>query len=271
MSEKFRALQRPVIALLTDFGDADPFVGIMKAVILARCPTAAIVDLTHALPSQAVGEAAFWLDRCVPWLAPGSVCLAVVDPGVGTMRRPLVIEARSMLFIGPDNGLLSPALSDDERRIFRIDATRLGLPKPSKTFHGRDVFAPVAADLAAGRIAPRDVGPELTDPVPAASRGPAVFEDRVEGRVVTVDRFGNLITNIGEEFIDATRESRIEVGSLTLAVRGTYADVASGEYVALVNAFGTIEVAKRDGDAAASLGLGRGVRVLLRGAGALRH
>lgn len=254
---------RPVIALLTDFGTRDPFVGVMKGAILRRCPGASIVDLTHAVPPQSVSEGAFWLDRCVPWLPSRTVFVAVVDPGVGTERRPLVVEARSMVFVGPDNGLLAPALDDAGRRVFEIDPSTSGLAVPSRTFHGRDVFAPVAAEIAAGRMAACDAGPPVADPVPSALARPEVHEDFVEGSVVTIDRFGNLITNIDERHV-AVDGAGVSAGTLDLPISKTYGDVPSGGFLALVNSFGTIEVARRDGDASAALGLGRGARVVLR-------
>lgn len=261
----------PVIALLTDFGTQDPFVGVMKGVILARCPGAAIVDLTHGIASQDVAEGAFWLERSFRWFATGTIFVAVVDPSVGTARRALVVEAHQRIFIGPDNGVLGPATdSDSDRRSYVIDVARLGLPKPSRTFHGRDVFAPVAAELASRRIVIADVGAEVAESqlalVPSALVPPALapHDDSVSGVVVTIDRFGNLITNIPGESIAALEHARVEIGGGVLPFRATYADVATGERLALVNAFGTVEVAVRDGSAARSLGLGRGACVLVR-------
>src|SRR5262245_13106860 len=124
-----------VIALLTDFGTVDPFVGVMKGVIWARCPGVAIADLTHAVPPQNVAEGSFWLERSFRWFAAGSVFVAVVDPGVGTERCALVVEAHDRVFIGPDNGLLAAAVSSDpHRRIHEIDIAKVGLATPSRTF-----------------------------------------------------------------------------------------------------------------------------------------
>ncbi|HEX4338226.1 MAG TPA: SAM-dependent chlorinase/fluorinase [Polyangiaceae bacterium] len=255
---------RPVVALLTDFGTDDPFVGVMKAVILGRCPDAAFVDLTHAVPPQAVTEGAFLLERSVDWLPRDTVTVAVVDPGVGTPRRPLVVRALGRLFVGPDNGLLSPiALRDPSCEVFVIDPGRLGLTVPSRTFHGRDVFAPVAAELAAGRLLPEQVGVRTTELVTAALPRPVVSDGVVHGTVVTVDRFGNLVTNIERSLVPAG-PAVVEIGAARAPLRETYGEVAHGELVALVDAFDVLEVAERDGNAARSLGAGRGTEIVLR-------
>lgn len=253
-----------VIALLTDFGVDDPFVGVMKAVIWARCPGASIVDLTHAVAPQNVLEGAFWLERTFRWLPAGAVCIAVVDPGVGTERRALAVEAHGRIFVGPDNGLLAAAVcSDSDRRVYGIDITMLGVPTPSKTFHGRDVFAPVAAEIAAGRLRPSDLGPARAElspsPVPELKVGAA----EVEGIVVTVDRFGNLITNITVESIARVARPCVRIAGHTFPIRETYADVPVGQQLALVNAFGTVEIAERDGNAALTLRLGPGASAVV--------
>ncbi|HEX7669082.1 MAG TPA: SAM-dependent chlorinase/fluorinase, partial [Polyangiaceae bacterium] len=190
-------MSRPVIVLLTDFGTVDPFVGVMKGAVLTRCPEATLVDLSHEVPPQAVSEGAFLLERCFRGFPEGSIFVAVVDPGVGTERRALVVSAHRRSFVGPDNGLLAATASlDPEAQAFVIDPNRLGLVVPSHTFHGRDVFAPVAAELAAGRLAAADVGVRTLDLSPDDRPVSVRRVDRVEGVVVTVDRFGNLITNI---------------------------------------------------------------------------
>jgi S-adenosyl-L-methionine hydrolase (adenosine-forming) len=253
-----------IVALLTDFGTADPFVGVMKAVIWGRCPGASIVDLTHAVSPQNVVEGAFWLERTFKWFGAGSVFVAVVDPGVGTDRRALVVEAHDRVFVGPDNGLLAASvLSDAQRRVYEIDVVKAGLPAPSRTFHGRDVFAPVAAEIAQGRIRPSDFA--LTrDLAPSPVPELAVLAEQVEGTVVTVDRFGNLITNITAESIATIDRPCLRIADLELPIRETYSDVAPGHCLALLNAFDTVEVAQRDGSAAALLNLGRGASALVR-------
>jgi S-adenosylmethionine hydrolase len=254
-----------VIALLTDFGTADPFVGVMKGVIWARCPGVAIADVTHAISPQNVVEGAFWLEKTFQWFAAGTIFVAVVDPGVGTERRALVVEAHDRVFIGPDNGVLAGAVAADaKRRVYEIDTAKIGLPVPSRTFHGRDVFAPVAAEMAAGRLGPRDFGQAAKDVVPSPVPTPVLRGEQVEGIVVTVDRFGNLITNIAAESIAAIEQPHIRIGDHEFSIRATYADVPTGHCLGLFNAFGTVEVAQRDGNAASSLGLGRGASASVR-------
>jgi len=258
-------MARPLIALLTDFGTTDPFVGIMKAVVLARCPDAAIVDLTHAVPPQAVGEGAFLLERSFRWFPGGAVLVAVVDPGVGTTRRAVVAEAHGRTLVGPDNGLLYPVVAaDPSARAYAIDVARLGLPVPSRTFHGRDVFAPVAAELASGRLRPPDVGPRVDALVPGGFPPSIQAGGVTQGEVVTVDHFGNLITNVTAHpsLLGAT----VELGSSSLPLVGTYGEASPGALVALINAFDVVEIAQRDGNAERFTGLGRGTKVLVRAA-----
>src|SRR5262249_15177679 len=163
-------------------------------VILGRCPDAAIVDLTHAIPPQSVDVGAFWLERSAPWLPPQAFVVAVVDPGVGTARLPIVAVAEGRTYVGPDNGLFAPVLAGDPAAVVHaIDVAQLGLPVPSRTFHGRDVFAPVAAELAAGRLSPPDVGSRLSAFVAPLSPRAVVSDGAVSGVVAAVDRFGNLI------------------------------------------------------------------------------
>jgi S-adenosylmethionine hydrolase len=264
-------MARPgIITLLTDFGLGDPFVGIMKGVILSRFPGAQIVDLSHGIPPQAVAEAAFWLERSHAAFPAGSVHVAVVDPGVGSARSILALEARGQRFLAPDNGLLSDSLlASPGARLHRVDLGRLdhlALPAPSATFHGRDIFAPVAAALASGAL---DL-PALGEPGsarPCVLPAPAPDAGAIRGEVVTVDRFGNLITNLGRDLIDAQRARYVLLGERPIPIARTYSDARPGELLALINAFEVIEIARRDGNAEAHLGLGRGapVRVPLHG------
>lgn len=248
-----------IISLLTDFGTKDPFVGVMKAVILSRHRAATIVDLAHGIAPQSVIEAAFWLERCFRYFPAGSVHLAVVDPGVGSERAAVAVEAHGHWFVGPDNGLFACVAVSGEVR--RIDRDALGLPLPSATFHGRDVFAPAAAELARG-FPFSSIGP-LT----ALEHGPRVPEaervgSEVRGVVVSVDRFGNAITNIGRELLPA--QARVLAGATELGVVRTYSDVEPGERAALIGSFETLEIAERDGDAARALRLERGSVVVVR-------
>ncbi|HTV22964.1 MAG TPA: SAM-dependent chlorinase/fluorinase [Polyangiaceae bacterium] len=259
-----------IITLLTDFGLGDPFVGCMKGVILGRFPRAQIIDLTHGVPPQAVAEAAFWLERSQGAFPTGSVHVAVVDPGVGSERRILALEARGQLFLAPDNGLLGERLtSSPGARAVAVDTSRLSalaLPPPSATFHGRDIFAPVAAALASGALTLDALGDPVT-PHPCVLAPPVADAEFIRGQVVTVDRFGNLITNIDGAHVDTERPRYVLLAERPVPLARTYADAPAGELVALVNAFDALEIARRDGNAETHLGLGRGtpVRVPRRG------
>lgn len=263
----------PIVALLTDFGTVDPFVGVMKGVILARCPSTNVVDLTHAVLPQRIAEGGFWLERTAPYFAEGTIFVVVVDPGVGTARGALVARAGQRVFVGPDNGVLAPALRRHEDAVVHaVDLAvlaKLGLPPPSHTFHGRDVFAPIAAELAAGRLSVEQVGERRTSWEPGGFAAPKVTSESVTGEVVTVDQFGNLMTNIDERalasFGDTPREELcVQVRSRVLPLGRTYADAVDGAHLAVVGAFGVVEIARRNGDASKTLGLGRGEPVSVR-------
>ncbi|MFC1642817.1 S-adenosyl-l-methionine hydroxide adenosyltransferase family protein, partial [Myxococcota bacterium] len=255
-----------IITLLTDFGIRDPFVGVVKGVLLSRCPTAQLVDLTHGITPQQVDEAGFWLSSCYRWFPPGTVHLAVVDPGVGGARSGLVVGTREHVFVGPDNGLFGRVLAAGTRaRAHQIELERLRLPRPSCTFHGRDLFAPVAAEIVAGRLSWDAVGPIRGDWVALPDSRPRRLGAEVHGVVVTVDHFGNLITDIEEHLLAGIDRPIVLVAGVACPLRTTYSDVAPGELVAMPGSFGTLEVARREGSAALALGLGRGTTVIVRG------
>jgi S-adenosylmethionine hydrolase len=252
-----------IITLLTDFGLTDPFVGIMKGVILSAFPGARIVDLSHGIPPQSVVEAAFWLERSYTYFPRGTVHVAVVDPTVGSTRRILAACARGHIFLAPDNGLLAQSLLESAGAdVWEVNGGRLGLAAPSATFHGRDVFAPVAARLASGALEPNALGPAAR-PRPCLLEAPSSDGESICGAVLTVDRFGNLITNLGRALVEGIRARHVLIGGRDVPLRQTYAEVQPGELVAVVNAFGVIEIARRDGNAEAHLGLGRGTQVRL--------
>lgn len=256
-----------VVSFLTDFGLRDPYVGQMHAVALACDPGLRLVDLCHHAPPQDVGVASFWLERCLRFFAPGVVHVVVVDPGVGSERRAILAQARGQVFVAPDNGVLSRVI-DGQSACWEIDAGRLGIDVASRTFHGRDLFTPVAARIAAGLLRPDAVGPSVA-PMAAASHvaAPTRDGDDVVGRVLFVDHFGNLVTNL--ESAQIAQAQSVRVGNTTISIRGTYADAAEGELVALVSSMGTLEIAVRNGSAAARLGVGAGdeVRATLLDAG----
>jgi S-adenosylmethionine hydrolase len=187
----------PIITLTTDFGLADHYVGVMKGVILSRCPQARIIDISHEVAAFSIWSAAYLIDQAAPYFPARTIHVVVIDPGVGTSRKPLIVEALGQTFIAPDNGVLAMILArDPHAHIREITNTSLWLGSPSSTFHGRDIFSPVAAALAANRANLKEVGPRLHQVETLAGLFPIETEPGAwEGRVLSVDRFGNLITN----------------------------------------------------------------------------
>ncbi len=256
-----------VVTLTTDFGHKDPFVGVMKGRLVGRFPTVVAIDLTHEILAHWPAEAGFWLARSFRYFPRGTVHVAVVDPGVGSARDIAVIEAEGHLFLAPDNGLLAAVVEGVEtatlRRVESRVLERIGIGVPSATFHGRDLFAPLAAEVAAGRLAPHVLGPEVPELIPGWLEDPVVGASQVAGSVVTVDHFGNLISNIDARHLRHLNHPAVRVGGRELPLRRTYSDVRPGEYLALVNSFGVVEVARAERSAAEGLGLERGAPVLV--------
>jgi S-adenosylmethionine hydrolase len=254
-----------VITITTDFGHQGPFVATMKGRMLTRFPAARIVDLTHEILVHWPAEAGFWLARAWRYFPDGTVHAAVVDPGVGTRRDIIAVELGGHAFLAPDNGLLAPVIaSDPSARVWRLASRpleRFGLGTPSATFHGRDIFAPLAAELAAGHAAPADLGEETREYVPSWVDEPEVVGQTVRGTVITLDHFGNLITNIDQELLRRFARPVVHAGSHRFVLHRTYGDVQPGDYLALVNSFGVIEIARAEQSAAQGLGLERGAPV----------
>lgn len=258
----------PLITLTTDFGTSDAYVGSMKGVILAIERNARIIDIAHDLPAHQILPAAFLLREVCPRFPEGTFHLAVIDPGVGGSRRPVVLEIGNRFYIGPDNGIFGLLLAAfGLQRGWRIDNDLLFPPaERCRTFHGRDLFAPAAARLASGTL-PGSLGPEIHDPVtpdlPACTRLP----DRIEGQVLWVDRFGNAVTNLEEPAILAWAEGvpfRVRVEGRTLAgLSPHYGAVPPGDPLAIVSSFGTLEIACNQGSARRLLGLAPGTPVVL--------
>jgi len=246
---------RRFITLLTDFGTADGYVGEMKGVLLSMAPDAEIIDITHDIAPQDIDHARLTLARVWRRFPRGTVHVAVVDPDVGSPRIALAVSSDGRFLVGPDNGVLSPAL-------LVADARAVALPLPpnaSTTFHGRDVFAPAAAALARGESL-EALGVEAPRPIVRRTPEPMRRGDgALEGEVIMVDRFGNAVTNLV-----ALHGGVVDAADLELAVRRTYAEVAPDTPVAVVGSTGFVEVAVRDGNASRRLGLVRGSRVVLR-------
>lgn len=256
-----------IITITTDFGHKGPFAAVMKGVILGRFPQARVVDLAHDIPAQWPPEAGFWVRYAYRYFPAGTVHVAIVDPGVGTEREILLVDYDAHVFMAPDNGLLGGLLdSADGAAVFRLNLDNLaglGITNPSATFHGRDIFAPLAAEIAAGRVDAGDIGLPTTDWTPGWLDDPEVTPDRITGVVVTVDAFGNLISNIDAGLIDGFRAPVAEIGGHTIPLLPTYGRARPGEFLALVNSFGVIEVARAEGNAAEGLGLERGAPLVI--------
>jgi S-adenosylmethionine hydrolase len=260
-------MARPIIALLTDFGTRDHYVGAMKGAALSICPDATLVDITHDIPPQDVLTGALALAAACPYFPPGTIFVAVVDPGVGTARRGIAAEAGGLRFVAPDNGLISVALRGlAQPAIVELAARHYARGAISRTFEGRDRFAPAAAWLATGvRLA--DLGPAVRDPIDLKVPGAAVAGDRLWGAVLLVDRFGNLVTSIERAPFDAfASDARVEVAAGPHRVGGivaTYADVPHGTPCALFGSTGRLEIALSGGSAAERLALSRGAPVVV--------
>jgi S-adenosylmethionine hydrolase len=255
-----------IVTLTTDFGFTDPFVGILKGVIAGRAPAARVIDIAHGIPPHDVLAGALVLRHATPYFPPRTIHLAVVDPGVGGERRAICVETGRAVLVGPDNGVLSLVAPRVEvRRIIHLNDERFFLSPRSATFHGRDVFAPVAAALAAG-TPPERLGAEVTDmhriQLPRVAHEP----HGLRGEVIYIDHFGNLITNVSETDLTALASATPVVAIREIRLRGiaaSYAAVAAGEPLAVVNSWGLVEIAVREGSARDRLGVGVGEPVVV--------
>lgn len=253
-----------LITLTTDFAPKDPFVGVMKGVIFGIHPAARVVDLSHGLPPQDTLAAALILKHSAPYFPRGSIHVAVVDPGVGSARRPVLIESGNAYFIGPDNGVLSLAVEPDKpARIFHLSNPTYHLHPTSATFHGRDIFAPAAAHLALG-ISPEAFGESLNGFAKIPWPRVAASELGIEGEILYVDGFGNLFTNIEEsELVGLANKNLIVcVGELVIeGIARSYSEREPGNYVALINSWGLLEIAVNAGSAQQASRAKRGDKV----------
>ncbi len=261
-------MPRPIITLTTDFGDRDHFVGTMKGVILRILPTAQIVDICHQVTPFEIAEAGFVVAQAYRFFPPRTVHVVVVDPGVGTMRRPILVEAAGQYFVGPDNGVFSMIYAREKHKVRHITAERYFLKPVSDTFHGRDIFAPVAAHLRKG-IPPSRFGKLIQDYLRSDFFKPVRTGKRYwTGRVLKVDRFGNLITNLTLEDVPdlAFRPFRITVGARVVdrMVR-TFAEAEPGELVVIPGSSGFLEIAMNQQSASEYLkcGVGAPVEVMI--------
>ncbi len=248
----------PIVTLLTDFGLRDGNVGVMKGVIVGIAPAARLVDLSHQVPPQDVRQGAWVLDRAAPYFPAGTIHLAVVDPGVGTERRPMAARIGSQFFVGPDNGLATRLIAKAERAGQRCDFVQLDRPERwlatvSTVFHGRDIFAPVAAHLA-NRVGLVEIGSPMDDPVRLSLPRPEATAEGVRGEVEHIDHFGNVRTNVGSDDCAGWEPAVIRLRQTE--VRGlsrTFGERSPGELIALFGSHGDLIVAEVNGNAAARL------------------
>jgi hypothetical protein len=250
-----------LITLTTDFGTRDSYTAQVKGVLLRHGPPdLRIVDLAHEIGVHDVREGAFFLRSALPAFPPGTIHVAVIDPGVGSARRPIVAEVAGQVLIGPDNGLFGFVLEPGSR-VHAIDVDRGGLP--ASTFHARDVFAPAAARLARGAPISALGGP-VDDPVLLSWPVPRVLGSVVRGQIMHVDRFGNLISNIERTHVEDVARARVVLqGRVTLAIADHYAQVGQGALLALFGSDGLLEVAARDASAAVVAGAGIGAELVV--------
>lgn len=247
----------PILTLTTDFGWRDPYVAAMKGVIAARCAAARVYDLSHDLPVGDVFEAALFLAGAIPWFPAGAVHMVVVDPGVGTDRRPVAARWRDQFLVLPDNGLLTFLHRKHPVEAVReIEHADCRLESVSATFHGRDIFAPTAAALACG-FRFEDTGRVVDSPVYLTVPETRIDGADVCGEVIHVDRFGNAITNIRREQLATAARVHVERAGDAIPIFTTYGDVQEGEVLALIGSSGLLEIAINRGNAAVKFGLWR--------------
>ena len=260
-------MTRPVIALLSDFGLQDHYVAAMKGVVLGICPDATLIDISHDIRRHDILAGALELEAVAPYLPPGTVVVAVVDPGVGSERRGVAIEAGDLRLVGPDNGLLSrAAASRSPQRAVTLNNPVYARGVVSRTFEGRDRFAPAAAWLASG-VALDALGPPANDLVQCDVPDAQVSADGIDGVVLRIDHFGNLITNLHRstlERLDGPLTVRV-AGAALQGVSQAYAESAPGALCALVGSTERLEIAVNGGSAATLLGVARGAAVHVRG------
>ena len=252
-----------IITLTTDFGETDSYVGAMKGVILSIAPGAKLVDITHNVSPGNIEEASFILKAAVPYFPPGTVHLAVVDPGVGSSRRPILVKSSGQLFVGPDNGLFTDFIHG-KAQVIHLTKKKFFLKRISNTFHGRDIFAPAAARLSLGKN-PEEMGDPVRNPVLLKREMPKKTRDGIKGRVIHIDRFGNLITNIPESMLPKNPLIRI-AGREIKGLSKSYTGGRKGGPIAIIGSSWLLDISIRDKSAARELKarVGTGVEVHTR-------
>jgi S-adenosylmethionine hydrolase len=244
------------ITLLSDFGMRDVYVGVMKGVLLSIAPDAALVDLTHDIPAQDIQAAGFALHAAYRYFAPGTIHVAVVDPGVGTARRAVAARIGAHIYLCPDNGLLTPILARETLHdAVVLDKPQYHLPIVSRTFHGRDIFAPAAAHLALG-IPLRDIGTPTDTLITLPLSQPTISATDITAHVVHIDVFGNLVLDVTEDMLNSPDTWILTLSNgQSVGVHAAYADVPAGSILALFGSTGHLEIAIRNGHAVQRLGL----------------
>ncbi len=260
-----------ILALLTDFGWQDPYVAIVKGVLLGINSTLSIIDITHSIPPQDIHTAAFFLSEAVPYFPKETIFMAVVDPGVGSERDALVCKTEEYYFTCPDNGILTLVFQKARQRnepviCHKITEKRFCLSEIGRTFHARDIFAPVAGHLSLGTPLSA-FGPEKFDPAFLTFSSPKIFENTIEGEVRYVDGFGNLITNIHANHLTqlARQPSRVNIAHIDIPIRTAYSQVEFGQPLAILGSYGLLEIAVRNGNAASVLQVKTGHKVIVTG------
>ncbi len=260
-------MKRRIITLLTDFGSKDPYVASMKGVILNINPGCTLVDLTHQISPHNVREGAFILAQAFATFPRGTIHLGVVDPEVGSPRKPILCVTKNYFFVGPDNGLFTIALRTERpKQVIHLANEKFFLPRISSTFHGRDIFAPVAAHLSLG-IKPRSFGPVLNSWQEISFPEPVLRHETFSGEVIHIDAFGNLVSNIDRERLVQFSKGRpvaIRAGKRVLrGLKRAYWEARKKEPVALIGSGGFLEIAVREGNAEKVLKLSRGDRIVV--------
>jgi S-adenosylmethionine hydrolase len=262
----------PIITLITDFGTADHFVGAMKGVILSINPRASVIDITHDIKTGDIRQAAFCLSHCYDYFPGGTIHVCIVDPGVGTDRRAILIETDTYAFIAPDNGCCTFILNrHTSARVYTLENKQYFLPRVSHTFHGRDIFAPAAAWLS-NKLPPGRFGNRISDPMTFDVPHPVrTDKDSIQGEVAYIDKFGNLITTISEEYLDRERKKspdrdlEIRIKGKKIAAFGkSYAAADPGKLLGLIGSTGYLEIAANLESAKRKLGAEPGDPVILR-------